>query len=88
VTAPSGSPKLRYSTSCPSQKRSYHDKAGAKTARRDMRSARGLAVYRCNLCQLWHVGSLPAHVLAGEEPRSVLVTLPRARPWDRAGAAR
>lgn len=76
MSAPTGSPANRFTTTCPSGERGYHDKKGAKAARKRIRQP-GLTTYRCNLCPLWHVGTMPAHVRAGDEARAVLVTLPR-----------
>lgn len=52
---------------CPTGKRGYVDRAGAKHAARSLAKtgSAGLRPYRCDQCDYWHTGHKPSAVLRG-----------------------
>lgn len=67
-----------FTTGCPTGKRSYTSRKGARTVLRGMKHAKStvdrgaLSVYRCTSCSGWHVGHIPHAVKRGIADRRTL----------------
>lgn len=70
--------EARWVAGCPTGKRGYLDKAGAKRVARKLppNGASRPRAYRCKDCAHWHVGHIPTAVVAGRLDRREVYTRP------------
>ena len=61
-----------YTTCTTTGKRGYWDRKTASAVRRGHVSRKHLGVFRCQHCNLWHLGHRPAKLTAGEITRDQL----------------